>query len=83
VDGQQHVLDDIVSELRGPAAPPGEGAGEGDDGSEEQAVCASVAALRRGKKLAPASVVRDAAALVQIFLPARPCNLKAASAEIG
>lgn len=83
VDGQQHVLDDVVGQLRGPAAPLRDGAYERADRMEEQAVCIGVAALRSGKKLAPAPLRRNAAALVQIFLRKAACNLKAGPAEIG
>jgi hypothetical protein len=70
VDGQQHVLDDVVDGILGPAAPPGERANERDDRLQEQAVGAGVAALAGGEKLAPAFVARDAAIADPPFLSA-------------
>jgi hypothetical protein len=68
VDGQQHVLDDVVDGILGPAAPARERPDERNDRLQEQAIGAGVAALAGGEKLAPAFVARDAAIADPPFL---------------
>jgi hypothetical protein len=68
VDGEEHVLDNVLGAIRPPEALADDGADEGSDGNQEQAIGCGVTLLGGAQQFAPSLVRRFPAVARQKIL---------------